>query len=66
MPGEVPDADPFFTVLESDAMITDLNVRTDRLLTRPGGNVHDVHLIIEVSVKVTRVGPWNMPLLGDP
>jgi hypothetical protein len=61
-----PDVDPFYTLLESDALITDCAIHTDRLLTRPGSSVHDVHLMIEVSIKVTRVGPWNMPLLGEP
>lgn len=63
-----PDAgiDPFYTLLESDALITDCAIHTDRLLTRPGGNIHEVRLVIEVEIKVTSVGPWNMPFLGDP
>jgi hypothetical protein len=61
-----PDGDPdqiFFCLLEQDSLITDFNVRTDRLLTK--GSVHDVHLVIEVTVRVVKVTMENIGFIGD-
>jgi hypothetical protein len=60
-----PDADPFYCVLEQDALITGVNVRTDRLLTAPNASVHEVHLVIEVSVRVMRIDWENIGYLGE-
>jgi hypothetical protein len=61
--GEVPQ--PLYCVLQQDAMINDVSVRTDRLLTAPGSHPNVVRLIIEVAVKVMRVHGPNQSLLGD-
>jgi hypothetical protein len=50
--GASPDADedPFFCLLQDDALITELHVTTDRLLTPISGDerLHDVELTIHV------------------
>jgi hypothetical protein len=60
--GAVPDADedPFFVLLEDDALITKISVTTDRLLTPllSSDSKHDVHLIIGVKVKVITVSRY--------
>jgi len=60
-----PDADPFHCLLEQDALITGVHIETDRLLTGPSANVHEVHLIIEVTVRVIRITMENLGFLGD-
>jgi hypothetical protein len=62
---EGPIEDPFYCLAEDDSLITGYEVSTGYLLTRPGGNVHDVHLAIDVNIKVTHVRSYNLPLLGD-
>jgi hypothetical protein len=56
---------PLYTVLQSDALINDVAVRTDRLLTKPDAGPLEVRLIIEVHVKVMRMHDANTALLGD-
>jgi len=43
--------DPFFCLVEDDSLITEVKITTDRLLTPfvPGGNIHDVALVIHVT-----------------
>ena len=60
---ELPDGDlpnreenPFFCLLENDALITKICVKTDRLLESPTSDSH-VHLLIAVKTKGT-VGTW--------
>jgi len=60
-PGE--NENPFFCLLEDDALITGLQITTDRLLTAPSGRETDVSLVIHVRVKATRVTIANMALL---
>ena len=52
-----PDEDPFYVLLEDDSQITKVSVSTDRLLTPAvdGEHIHDVHLVIGVTVNVIRV-----------
>jgi len=50
-----PDEDPFFCLVEDDALITEVKVTTDRLLT-PQANeehLHDVSLVIHVRTVLT-------------
>jgi predicted nuclease of predicted toxin-antitoxin system len=54
-----------YSLLESDSLIIEEAVETDRLLTKPDANMHEVHLLIQVSVKVLRVRTVNMGLIGD-
>jgi hypothetical protein len=51
------DENPFYVLLEDDSQITKVSVSTDRLLTPAvdGEHVHDVHLVIGVTVNVIRV-----------
>jgi hypothetical protein len=65
MKAGAPDAKPFYCLLEQDSLITGANVRTDRLLKAPNGDVHQVHLIIGVNVRVVRVTWENMGFIGD-
>jgi hypothetical protein len=65
MSGATPAGDPLYCLLEQDSLINDCDIRTDRLLSRPGSNDNEVRLIIEVTVKVMRVQPYNMAILGD-
>lgn len=58
---ERPSEDPFYCLLEEDSLITDFAVHSDRLLSRPGASDCEVRLVIEVVVKVTKAGMFNMP-----
>ncbi len=62
--GGTPTADPLYCLLESDALISDLSVRTGRLLGERTKKVHAVRLTIEVTVKVLRVMHENQCLIG--
>jgi hypothetical protein len=52
--GETPGEDqgPFYCLLQDDALVAALSVRTDQLLTP--GNDNDVQLVIHVDVKPTK------------
>jgi len=56
--GDLPrkEENPFFCLLEDDALITKLSVKTDRLLESSPSDNH-VHLLIAVKTKGT-VGTW--------
>lgn len=56
---------PLYCLLENDSLINDCAIRTGRLLTRPGADVSEVRLVIDVTVKVMQVRTYNMSLLGD-
>lgn len=47
---------PFFCLLEDDALITKISVKTERLLESSPSDSH-VHLLISVKTKGT-VGTW--------
>jgi hypothetical protein len=53
-PNETPGADeePFYCLLQDDALVTALSVRTDQLLEP--GQANDVQLIIHVNMKPTK------------
>ena len=57
--------DHTYCLLESDTLISGLEVETGRLLFPKTEFPNEVHLVIEVSVKVLKVGPWNVCLLGN-
>jgi hypothetical protein len=61
---EKPDHDPLFCLLEDDALITDVVIRTDRLLSRPGSSSSEVRLVIDVDVQPTHVRIANSGFLG--
>ena len=57
---------PLYCLLESDTLISGFDVDTDRLLTPPtNGRQNEVHLVIEVSIRVLRLGSWNISLLCE-
>jgi hypothetical protein len=58
-----PDNDPIHCLLQDDALVTRLNVETDRLL-RPAANEFDLVAIIQVTVVLTRVTYGTIGLLS--
>ncbi len=60
-----PDHEPFYCLLEDDSLIIDQHVGTDRLLTTSNPSPSAVHLIIQVSVNVMRIGDSNIGFIGD-
>ncbi len=46
-----PNEHPFFCLLEDDALITEVKVTTDRLLSG-SKNVHDVHLVMTINTQI--------------
>jgi hypothetical protein len=58
------DPNPFYCLLEGDERISELNIRTDRLLTSPNSRPSLVRLVITVSVKVTEVRQYNSYFIG--
>jgi hypothetical protein len=64
----VPDtatADPIHCLLENDGLIAGVAIETHRLLNRPNTTHREVHLLIEVDVRVTQSRFYNQPFLGD-
>ena len=55
---------PMFCLLEDNSLITGLDVQTQRLLAKPNASKHDVHLLIEVDVRVTTTR-LQSEFLGD-
>jgi hypothetical protein len=62
--GDGPTANPLYVVLEDDALISDLSVRSGRLLGKAADKQHAVRLQIDVRVKVLRVTDENQNLIG--
>lgn len=58
-----PDDDPIHCLLQDDALVTRLNVDTDRLL-RPASKEFDLVAIIQVTVVLTRVTFGTIGLLS--
>jgi hypothetical protein len=60
------DETPFYCLLESDTLVTELAVTTDRLLVplKPGQHENEVHLIIQVKVKASSINLSNFNLLS--
>ena len=63
--GITATSNPLQVLLEEDALISDLSIRTGRLLGARTRGVHAVVLTIDVTVKVLRVIPINIGLVGD-
>jgi hypothetical protein len=62
--GADPVADPLYVVLEDDALISDVSIKTGRLLGNRTKDRHAVRLIIDVTIKVLRVFEQNQCLVG--
>lgn len=65
--GEDPTVDdevrlPLYTVVEDDRLITGLTVRSERWLTE--GHLDEVLVVLDVTLRVTKVTYGNIPLLG--
>lgn len=52
-----------YCLLESDSLVSAINVSTDRLLFPQSDRPNEVHLVIGVVVKVLKVGRWNICLV---
>ena len=52
-----------YCLMESDTLVSSMNVETERLLFPDSTHPHEVHLIIEVSLRVLRVDQSNYCLL---
>jgi len=62
--GGTPTANPLYCLLESDSLISDLSVKTGRLLADRTKKAHAVRLTIDVTIKVLRVFDQNQCLIG--
>jgi hypothetical protein len=62
--GATPTADPLHVVLEDDALISDVSIKTGRLLGNRTKGKHAVRLTIDVTIKVLRVFAQNQCLVG--
>ena len=62
-PENIPE--PFYCLLESDSLITGVNIKTDRLLTAPNAANNEVRLVIAVDVRVMHARAYNMSFLAD-
>ena len=58
-----PDEDELWCLMESDTLVSDLSIETDRLLFPQSTHPHEVHLTIAVRLNVLRVGNHNVCLL---
>ena len=56
---------PIYCLLEDDALISGCEIETRRLLSRPNASPHEVHLVIEVDIRVMQSRLYNQPFLGD-
>jgi hypothetical protein len=62
--GDDPCADPLCCLLENDRYISDFSVRSGRLLGKDEKHLFDVRIQADVTIKVLRVFPGNMGLVG--
>lgn len=53
-----------YSLLESDSLISGVNVSTDRLLFPTSEKPDEVHLTIQITVRVLKLGSWNVCLMG--
>ena len=68
-PKETPNfsEDPFYCLLEDDALITRLNVESERMMEADAQRIPDgyVKLVVRVSVKARRLSYLTLPIGGD-
>jgi hypothetical protein len=62
--GEFPCADPLCCLLENDKWISDFSVRSGKLLGKSTKDKFDVRIQADVTIKVLRVFPGNLGLVG--
>ncbi len=58
-----PTLNEIYCLMESDSLVSSIDVETERLLFPTSTHQHDVHLVIEVSLRVLRVHQGNYCLL---
>jgi hypothetical protein len=59
------DPEPFYCLLEDDALISSFTVRTDRLLLAPGEPEDRVLLVMEAKITATKLTAENLAYLTD-
>jgi hypothetical protein len=59
----MPDNVPSHYLLENDSLITGVSVQTDRLLVPKTANINHSLLLIDVTVRVMQITPWNVGFL---
>jgi hypothetical protein len=59
------DTGPTYCLLEDDSLISRIEVDTQQLLRGENGSKHEVQLIIEVDVRITKFHAYNSPFLGE-
>lgn len=63
-PEQVPDGNPVYCLMENDTLVSGFDVDSERLLLPDSAYPNEVHLVMEVTIRVTRVGNWNICLVG--
>jgi hypothetical protein len=67
--GEIKDyepvARPLHCLMEQDALIASHSVKPDRLLTSLDSDVHQVHLVIGVTIRVMQINWENIGFIGE-
>lgn len=58
-----PAQGPVFCLMESDTLVSRLNIDTDRLLFPETEKPNEVHLVMDVSLNVLQVAAYNQCLL---
>jgi hypothetical protein len=62
--GGEPDA-PIYCLLEDDRLITKVEIDTHQLLSAADASRHEVHLVVEIDVRVAQSRTYNQTFLGD-
>jgi hypothetical protein len=58
------DPELTYCLLQEDSLISDVAIRTDRLLTSPNAKPSEVRLVIGVTVKVTQLRQYDIQFVG--
>jgi hypothetical protein len=58
-------SDPIFCLMENDRQITGVTIESHQLLAPMSNDDKDVHMTIEVDVRVTQSRRYNQAFLGD-
>lgn len=54
-----------YCLMQSDSLLTGYNIQTERLLTKPDADKHEVRLVIKVDIRVLRAKPYNYLFFGE-
>jgi hypothetical protein len=61
----LPSAIPTHYLLEDDSLVTSIAITTDRLLSPRSADPNHALLLIDVTVSVMQLSPYNVGLLGN-